>query len=49
MIFNTKSGQAGLVISDGDTQLYNLRSDDFASDTWFGQWVSKDLGVNYSG
>lgn len=45
MCSNSKSGQAGLVINDGDTQLYNLRSDDFASDTWFGQWVSKDFGV----
>lgn len=45
MCSNNKSGQAGLSVSDGDTQLYTMRPDDFASDSWFGQWVSKDLNV----
>lgn len=45
MCSNNKSGQVGLAVADGDTQLYTLRPADFASDTWFGQWVSKDLNV----
>ena len=45
MCSNNKSGQVGLSVSDGDTQLYTLRPEDFASDSWFGQWVSKDLNV----
>lgn len=42
---NNSSGQAGLILKDGDTQLYKLSPADLASDTWFGRWVSKDLGV----
>lgn len=42
---NNSTGQAGLILKDGDTQLYKLNPADLASDTWFGQWVSKDLGV----
>lgn len=42
---NNKSGQLGLLVNDGETPLYVQRPADFASDTWFGQWVSKDLGV----
>lgn len=45
MCSNNKSGQVGLSVSDGDTQLYTLRPEDFANDSWFGQWVSKDLNV----
>lgn len=45
MCSNSKSGQAGLSVYDDNEQLYNLHPDDFASDTWFGQWVSKDFGV----
>ena len=45
MCSNSKSGQAGLTVSDGDTQLYRLRPADFADDTWFGDWVPKDLNV----
>lgn len=42
---NNSTGQAGLILKDGATQLYKLNPADLASDTWFGQWVSKDLGV----
>lgn len=45
MCSNSKSGQVGLSVCDGETPLYVLRPADFASDTWFGQWVSKDLNV----
>lgn len=42
---NNKSGQLGLNVADGETTLYAERPTDFASDTWFGQWVSKDFNV----
>lgn len=42
---NNQSGQLGLSVNDGKTPLYVQRPADFASDTWFGQWVSKNLGV----
>lgn len=42
---NNKAGQLGLALSDGDQQLFVQRPSDLASDEWFGQWVSKDLGV----
>lgn len=42
---NNQSGQLGLSLTDGETALYNERPTDFAGDAWFGQWVSKDLGV----
>lgn len=42
---NNKSGQLGLYVADGETTLYTERPTDFASNTWFGQWVSKDLNV----
>lgn len=42
---NNSTGQAGLILKDGATQLYKLNPADLASDTWFSQWVSKDLGV----
>ncbi len=45
MCSNNKSGSVGLSLNDGDTQIYKMRPADFASDEWFGQWVSKDLGV----
>ena len=45
MCSNNKAGQAGLSVCDGDTPVYTERPSDFASDAWFGQWVSKDLNV----
>ena len=45
MCSNSKSGQVGLAVCDGEKSLYVLRPADFASETWFGQWVSKDLNV----
>ena len=45
MCSNNKSGQVGLTIGDGDTELYRQRPVDFSSEEWFGQWVSKDLNA----
>ena len=45
MCSNSKSGQIGLSLSDGDTPLFTQHPVDFASDEWFGSWVSKDLNV----
>lgn len=45
MCSNKKSGQVGVTLSDGDTQLYKQSPVDFADNEWFGQWVSKDFGV----
>lgn len=45
MCSNNKSGQVGLAVADGDTQLYQQRPVDFASTEWFGAWVSKDLNA----
>ena len=45
MCSNRKAGQAGLSLTDGKETIYQLRPCDFASQEWFGQWVSKDLGV----
>ena len=45
MCSNNKTGQAGLTLTDGDRQLYTQHPADFASDEWFGEWVSKDLNV----
>lgn len=45
MCSNSKSGQAGLTVKDGETAIYTQRPADFASQEWFGQWVSKDLNV----
>ena len=35
----------GFSINDDETTCYTQRPADFASDEWFGSWVSKDLGV----
>lgn len=45
MCSNNKSGQVGFSVVDGDKILYTMRPDDFASDAWFGEWVSKDFNV----
>lgn len=45
MCSNNKSGQVGLSIDCGDDNLFTQKPTDFASDAWFGQWVSKDLNV----
>lgn len=45
MCSNNKSGQFGLTVIDDNEQIFKQSSADFASDTWFGQWVSKDLNV----
>ena len=45
MCSNNKKGQVGVSLNDGGTTLYSLAPVDFASSDWFGEWVSKDLGV----
>ena len=45
MCSNNKSGQVGVSLNDGGSTLYSLSPVDFASNEWFGTWVSKDLGV----
>ena len=45
MCSNNKAGQVGLAIYDGETMIYKRGTVDFADDSWFGQWVSKDYGV----
>ena len=39
------AGQVGLSVSDGETEIFKFSPVDFADASWFGQWVSKDLGV----
>lgn len=45
MCSNNKAGQVGFSVCDEETALYTMRPTEFADDAWFGQWVSKDLGV----
>lgn len=45
MCSNNKAGQVGLSVSDGETEIFKFSPVDFADADWFGQWVSKDLGV----
>lgn len=40
---NNTSGTAALSVTSGDVTLFTMRAADFASDEWFGHWVSKDL------
>lgn len=45
MCSNNKAGTFALKVTvDGEEQ-YSTRSEDFASEQWFGRWVSKDLHV----
>lgn len=43
MCSNNTSGTAALSVTSGDATLFTMRAADFASDEWFGHWVSKDL------
>lgn len=45
MCSNSKAGQVGFTVYDDETPLYTMPPADFASTSWFGQWVSKDLGL----
>lgn len=45
MCSNNKAGTVGFTVSDGETPVFTHRTVDFNSADWFGQWVSKDLGV----
>lgn len=42
MCSNNSSGTAGLSITVGEEERYSMRPAEFASDQWFGRWVSKD-------
>lgn len=43
MSSNNTSGTAALSVTSGEATLFTMRASDFASDEWFGHWVSKDL------
>lgn len=43
MCSNNKAGQMALIVNAGERTLYTMSATDFASDSWFGTWVSKDL------
>lgn len=45
MCSNNKAGTVGFSINDGETEVYKMNPVDFADESWFGQWVSKDLGI----
>ncbi len=45
MCSNNKAGTVGFSVKDGETELYNMKPIEFQSEDWFGEWVSKDLGV----
>lgn len=45
MCSNNKAGTVGFSVNDGDTEVYKMTPVDFADERWFGQWVSKDLGI----
>ena len=43
MCSNNTSGTAGLVVTAGEKELYNMRPLPFDDPEWFGHWLSKDL------
>lgn len=43
MCSNNSSGTAALSVTSGAAELFSMRAADFASDEWFGHWLSKDL------
>lgn len=45
MCSNSKSGQVGFSVGEGKSATLVFPPRDFADEAWFGQWVSKDLGV----
>ena len=45
MCSNNKSGTVGYSVEDGETTLVSVRPVDFNNEAWYGEWVSKDLGV----
>lgn len=45
MCSNNKAGTIGYSIVDGDTEISKMAAVDFASDQWFGEWLSKDQYV----
>lgn len=45
MCSNSKTGQVGFSVGEGKSATLVFPPRDFADEAWFGQWVSKDLGV----
>ena len=45
MCSNNKAGQVGFSVGEGKSAALVFPPRDFADEAWFGQWVSKDLGV----
>lgn len=45
MCSNNKSGTIGFEIVDGDSVITKQNAVEFADEKWYGQWVSKDLGI----
>ncbi|MCQ2290590.1 MAG: dockerin type I domain-containing protein [Muribaculaceae bacterium] len=45
MCSNNKAGTIGYSVVDGENELCKMAPVDFASDKWFGEWLSKDHGV----
>ncbi|MBQ0069573.1 MAG: Ig-like domain-containing protein [Bacteroidales bacterium] len=45
MCSNNKAGTFALKVTADGEELYSIRSEDFASELWFGRWVSKDLHI----
>lgn len=45
MCSNNKSGTLALEVTCGDQTLFTMPTCDFADAAWYGEWVSKDLGI----
>lgn len=45
MCSNNKAGTIGYTIVDGNTEISKMAPVDFASEQWFGEWLSKDQNV----
>lgn len=45
MCSNSKAGTIGYTIEDGENEISKMAPVDFASEQWFGEWLSKDQNV----
>ncbi len=45
MCSNSKAGTIGYTIEDGENEICKMAPVDFASEQWFGEWLSKDQNV----
>lgn len=45
MCSNNKAGTCGLTVAVGETPIMEQKPVAFADPTWYGEWVSKDLGI----